>query len=105
LTQQFQISGVNVVPDSGSADRTVSLVLTEFWDGEDPDYDARILCTLKITDKTGSVLYSAPVSGHYDERGHSLSIDDYQDCMSNAVVDLAATLLADPKIIAVLTAH
>jgi hypothetical protein len=105
LSQQLQIDGVKIVANSSDADRILSLSLSEFWAAEDPNYIAHFLLTLQITDQSGAVLFSGPVSGQYDEHGHSLKIDDYQQCMCNAVADLAASMVSNPKIGAALSSH
>lgn len=92
LDRQFRTAGLDIVPDR--ADRVLSLELIEFWATETTSYRASVRVRATLTDAQGVELWSAVVGGIGENWGRSLKVDNYNETYSNAVFDLAASLLS-----------
>jgi hypothetical protein len=95
LISQLRLSGVNVVTDPSGADRQISANMSQFWVDESPNYHAHLMISLQVQGPAGQVIWSGPAVGEDSTVGHSLSIDNYQQVLSDAVYKLVIGLVSD----------
>jgi hypothetical protein len=93
---EFRQDGLNVVDDESAADRKILISLVNFWAEESPDYKAHISVTVQVQDSSGKVLWSGTAFGDGTNFGRSLSRENYQEVLSNALVQLTNRLIAHP---------
>jgi hypothetical protein len=86
-------NGLTVVNNADGADLLMNISLTEFWAQEDPTYNARISALLKVSDKTGKVLWSGLIAGNADFVGGSLDAQHYDEVFSNAMFNATNRLI------------
>jgi len=96
LASELRQSGVNVVSDPAAADRQLSVNLSQFWVQESPDYHAQISISVQVLDSGGKVLWGGSAAGDDSTFGRSLSVENYQQVMSNAAIKLVVNLVSNP---------
>lgn len=93
VAQNLTAAGVRV---GTSGDRVIHLALTRFWVREGTTYTGTVTATVRVTAGTGGqALWEGQVSGTNERFGRSLSPVNYQECFSDAVMQLTNHLLAD----------
>jgi len=97
VIEQFRNDGLSVVETGDAADSIVTMTLTRFWAEESPNYDAQVVLGVEVRSKTGSVLWSGNASGSDGTFGRSLSVENYQQVFSNALVNAVSSLVAKPQ--------
>lgn len=76
-----------------NADRVVSGVIHKFFVVEGTIYRAKLDLSITVRDRSGKVLWSGTVEGSSSTFGHSYSLVNYEQVLSNSVVDAADQLL------------
>jgi len=79
-----------------NAERVVSGVVHKFFVEEGNLYRATLDISLTVRDQNGKVLWSGSVEGTSSTFGHSYSLENYEQVLSNSVVSAADKLLDDP---------
>ena len=97
LVEQLKNSGVKVAEGSDAADFTLAVTLTRFWAEESPNYDAQVMLAAEVRTRGGAAVWSGTASGHDGTFGRSLSAENYQQVLSNALVNAIASLTAKPQ--------
>jgi len=95
LVDQLRAGGVNIVQNSQPADRLIAVTLTKFWVNEESNYVAQIVADIEVRDKTGTLLWSGTARGGDTTFGRSLSVENYQQVLSDSMVALASSILRD----------
>jgi hypothetical protein len=103
LTQELHKVGINITDSASGADRQINVTLSTFRSDEGGTYHGQILCIVKVTDASGKSLFSSSVSGENSTWGKSLSPENYQQVLSNSMVDLITNLLKDPTFVKALS--
>ena len=70
--------------------------LREFFVAEGGTYDGQIGMKLNVKSKSGKALWSGLVGGSNGRWGKSYKLANYQETLSDAMIDLAQKLAADP---------
>ncbi len=96
VEREMRTAGLNIVNDPATADRRVRLTMTEFWAEESPTYKARITARAEVRDATGKSLWTGLIHGDDGTVGRSLSVENYQQVLSNAVIGASRELVANP---------
>jgi hypothetical protein len=86
--------GIIVVPERAQAGRTLTLHLIRFWCAESSVYDADVRANADVMDG-GKSLWSAVVIGTKRNFGRSLSVLNYQETFSGAVLEMTQRLVSD----------
>ncbi len=95
LAQVLPQSGVPVI--EGAANRVVRGAVQTFFVREDNTYNGEVAVQIQLQDASGAVLYDALVVGRSKRWGRSASAENYAETYSNAVVEIAKHVLADPR--------
>jgi len=93
LRDEMRKHGIDVVDDAAGADRTLSASITTFEANEAPNYHGTILLSVKVLDASGKVLTERTVSGENSTWGKSADPANYQQVLSNAMVDLIGSMM------------
>ena len=88
-------AGLAIVANPNDAQRVISVNLTNFWAVESPGYYAKIAADIEVRDLSGKPLWSKIVIGLNPGGGRSLRVENYQEVLSNAMVDLIHNLVND----------
>lgn len=95
MARNLSTTGVRVLP-SGGADRTIHIALTRFWVEEGNTYKGSVAANVQVTPGSGGQpLWQGQVTGTNERFGRSLSPENYQECLSDSVMQLCNHLLAD----------
>ncbi|MBM4342141.1 MAG: hypothetical protein FJ100_02045 [Deltaproteobacteria bacterium] len=95
LAQVLPQSGVPVV--EGASNRVLRGAVQNFFVREDNTYNGEVAVHAQLQDGSGTVLYDSVVVGRSKRWGRSASAENYAETYSNAVVEIAKHLLADPR--------
>jgi hypothetical protein len=86
-------SGVPIVETT--PERVLRGQLDELWVKESENYHALVRVKYTLSDARGKTLWSGLVSGVCDHGGRALNPENYNETVSNAVLDLIANLVKD----------
>jgi hypothetical protein len=84
---------VNVV--SGGGSRVLKGEVLEYFTKEDNRYNASATLKFTLTDAGGKEIWSGLVVGKQNKFGHSFSADNYNECLSDALVRAVHQLLTN----------
>jgi len=105
VARELANAGVPVEADPHAANKLLTLRLQRFWTDETTTYKTSILASAELTDASGrSSLWRGRVEGNNKRFGRSLKAENYQETLSDAVVDLVNNLLHDPAFVQALNA-
>jgi uncharacterized lipoprotein YajG len=94
LARNLSATGVRVMPSG--ADRTIHIALTRLWVEEGNTYNGNVAANVTVTPASGGQpLWSGQVTGTNERFGRSLSPENYQECLSDSVMQMCNHLLAD----------
>ena len=95
LSELFTKAGLQGVTDRGQADRIVQAQLYNFWTKETSTYEAEIAGTFSVQDRGGRQAWKGTINGTAKGGGRSLKAENYQEVLSDAMVDLVQNLLSN----------
>lgn len=96
LQQLFTQAGY---PAGGpDADRVVSGVVSKFFVSEKDDYSGTVILNVTVSDRSGKVLWQGTVWGANQTFGRSYHLDNYQQVLSDSLIDAANNLLKNPAL-------
>lgn len=101
LQQLFTQAGY--VSGGDNADRVISGEVRKFFVREGNTYDGSVVVAIAVSDRSGKVLWRGTAWGSNQTFGRSYHLDNYQQVLSDTVVDTADKLLKDPGLRASLT--
>ncbi len=104
VARELGNAGIPVEPDPKSANKVLKLGLKQFWADETSTYHSTVRADADLTDASGKSLWRGQVSGDNQKFGRSLSAENYQESLSDAVVDLVQNLLRNPTFVEALNA-
>src|SRR5262249_35206447 len=104
VARELTNAGIAVEPEAKSATKILKLGLQRFWVDETSTYHSEILTAADLTDTAGEALWRGPGSGNKPKVGRSLSAENYQESLSDAVVDMVQNLLRNPTFVEALNA-
>lgn len=87
--------GVKVVDEPGAQDRVLAIKLHKLWVQESNTYQTDIRVSIEMRDVQGAVMGELLLSGANKKFGRSLSVENYQETISDALIDLVEKLLHD----------
>lgn len=99
LREELRRHGVNVVDNAAGADRTLAISISTFEANEAPNYHGQILLMVKVMDASGKVLSESSASGENSTWGKSADPANYQQVLSNSMVDLYSKLMGNADFI------
>lgn len=94
VRQVFDRGGLTTV-DSGG-DVVVSGEVRQFFVEETDTYKARVVLHLAVRNAAGAALWEGDVSGSASTFGRSYSMENYDQVLSDSIIDATASLLKDP---------
>lgn len=101
LQQLFAQAGYS--PGGATADRVISGEVSHFFVSESNTYQGSVILHVKVADESGKVLWQGTVDGTNETFGRSYHIDNYQQVLSDSLIDAANKLLKSPALRACLT--
>jgi hypothetical protein len=104
VSRELTNAGIPVEQDPKVATKILKLGLKRFWTDETNTYHTTILADADLTDSAGKSLWRGQVSGNNQKFGRSLSAENYQETLSDAVVDMVQNLLRNPTFVEALNA-
>lgn len=101
LEQLFAQAGY---PAGGAnADRVISGEVSKFFVNEKDTYSGSVVLNVTVSDRTGKVLWRGIAWGANETFGRSYHLDNYQQVLSDSLIDAANNLLKSPALRAALT--
>jgi hypothetical protein len=94
ISTELKKLGVTIADSADTADRILQVSLKTFSVEEGGTYKAQLLALVQVTDKTGKTLLNKSAPGESSTWGHSKEAANYQQVLSNAVVDMTSGLLS-----------
>lgn len=94
MRQLFDRGGLTTV--DGGGDVVVSGEVRQFFVEETDTYKASVVLHVTVRNSTGTTLWEGQVSGSSSTFGRSYSMENYNQVLSDSIVDASATLLKDP---------
>ena len=94
--------GIATVDEASAANRIMTVTLARCWTNEQGKfgptsmYDSEVRTTIKLTDTSGAVLCEGVYSGSNSRFGGDQNEENYQEGLSDAIVDLVTRLAASP---------
>ncbi len=94
--------GIKTVDEASAANRIMTVTLIKCWTNEHGKfgptsmYDSEVRTTIKVADTSGTVLCEGVYSGSNSRFGGDHNEDNYQEGLSDAIVDLITRLGASP---------
>jgi len=79
-----------------NADRVISGEVRKFFVREGGSYDGTVVIAVTVSDSSGKVLWQGTVWGTNETFGRSYHLDNYQQVLSDSVIDAANNLLKNP---------
>jgi hypothetical protein len=105
VIEQLKNDGVTIVQSADGADAVLAMTLNRFWAQESPNYDAQVILAVEVRGRGGAALWSGTASGHDGTFGRSLSAENYQQVLSNALANAVSGLVAKPQFQEALQPH
>jgi hypothetical protein len=81
-----------------NAERVISGDVRKFFVREGSSYDGSVILDITVSDHSGKVLWHGTVWGTNQTFGRSYHLDNYQQVLSDAVIDAANNLLKTPAL-------
>jgi hypothetical protein len=81
-----------------NAERVISGDVRKFFVREGSSYDGGVILDITVSDHSGKVLWHGTVWGTNQTFGRSYHLDNYQQVLSDAVIDAANNLLKTPAL-------
>jgi hypothetical protein len=81
-----------------NADRVISGDVRKFFVREGSSYDGSVIVDVTVSDRSGKALWHGTVWGTNQTFGRSYHLDNYQQVLSDAVIDAANNLLKTPAL-------
>lgn len=101
LQQLFSQAGY---PAGGaSADRVISGEVSKFFVHEKDNYSGSVVLEVTVSDRNGKALWQGTVWGTNETFGRSYHLDNYQQVLSDSLIDAANNLLKNPTLRQTLT--
>ncbi len=95
VSREFAAAGMTVVIDRAQANRLLSVSVTQFFVMEKGTYQAQVNVTADVADESGKKLWTRNVSGANGTWGRSYRARNYQQVLTAATVEIAASMLKD----------
>ena len=86
-----------------NADRVISGEVRKFFVREGSDYDGSVILDVTVSDRSGKALWHGTAWGTNQTFGRSYHLDNYQQVLSDSLIDAANNLLKTPALRASLT--
>lgn len=105
VTQHLQQLFVQAGYPAGGADaeRVVSGEVSKFFVSEKDNYSGSVVLDVTVRDHDGKVLWQGTVWGSNETFGRSYHLDNYQQVLSDSLLDAANNLLKNPALRDILT--
>lgn len=95
LEQLFTQAGY--APGGANADRIISGDVQKFFVREKDTYRGNVVLVVTVRDRSGSVVWRGSAWGTNQTFGRSYHIDNYQQVLSDSLIDAADNLLKNPQ--------
>ena len=104
VARELSNAGIQVESDPHRATKILNLRLQRFWTDETSTYKTTIMTDAQLTDPAGHRVWQGVVSGNNERFGRSLKAENYQESLSDAVVNLVGNLLGNSSFVDALNA-
>jgi hypothetical protein len=101
LQELFAQAGYSSAGDD--SDRVISGEVRRFFVREGGSYDGTVILKVTVSDRSGKVLWQGTVWGTNQTFGRSYHLDNYQQVLSDSLIDAANSLLKSPALRSSLT--
>jgi hypothetical protein len=107
VTQHLQqlFSQAGYATGGTNADRVVSGEVSKFFVKEKDSYTGSVVLNVTVSDRNGKVLWQGTVWGSNETFGRSYHLDNYQQVLSDSLIDAANNLLKNAALRDTLTLH
>ena len=95
ITDRMRGLGLTITQDN--PERIITLELLELWASESSFYGCAIRVKVQVLTPDGKEIWAGLVGGTGENVGRSLKVVNYQETISNAILDLVYTLAREPK--------
>lgn len=86
-------------PSGGAnADRVITGKVSKFFVSEKDNYSGSVVLDVTVSDRNGKVLWQGTVWGTNETFGRSYHLDNYQQVLSDSLVDATNNLLKNPAV-------
>ena len=98
LTRSLADLGIKTVDEASAANRIMIVTLAQCWTREQGKfgptsmYESEVRTAIRLTDTSGAVLWEGLYSGSNSRFGRDQNEDNYQEGLSDAIVDLVTRL-------------
>lgn len=96
LQQLFTQAGYTAGGDN--SDRVIAGEVRRFFVREGSDYAGSVVLNVSVSDRSGKVLWRGTAWGSNQTFGRSYHPDNYQQVLSDSLIDVANNLLKDPAL-------
>jgi hypothetical protein len=97
ITDKMRGLGLTITQDN--PERVITLELIELWAIESTRYQCVIRVKVQVLTPDGKEIWAGVIAGNGENWGRSLKELNYQETISNAILDLIYTLATEPKFI------
>ncbi len=103
--QELRSKGFRLEVQPTTAEKILSGSVLHFWTVEEKRYQSETRLQIELKNKAGELLFQKVYSGSGINRGRSLSEVNYQESISQSLVELLQGLLSDGDFLAALVAE
>jgi Uncharacterized lipoprotein len=96
-------AGLNTVDSNGTV--TIKGEVKQFFVTETNTYQAQIVVHLIVVGQNGATLWSGLASGEANRFGRSYRLDNYEEALSDAIVDATSSMLKNAEFQKALAGH
>jgi hypothetical protein len=95
VRELFGRAGLQTVDSNGAV--TIKGEVREFFVRETSTYRSEVALHLAVVDRSGRTLWSGVASGDATRFGRSYRLENYEEVLSDAVVNTVSSLLQSPE--------
>jgi len=105
LAKELKLAGYPSTSSRGDANRVLVTRLTRFYTVESRTYNGEVAAAVEVRDASDRVIWQGQASGSSSRFGRSMSRENYQECFSDATLNLISGLLSNKDFQAAMTVN
>lgn len=103
MRELFNHAGMKTVDSDG--DVVIKGEITQFYVRETSTYKSEVGVHVTVTDRSGKTLWAGLASGDANRFGRSYKLENYEEVLSDAVVNTVSSMLESPQFQSALSGH